>query len=248
MKKMVLLTLSLIMAFAIVPITTIQAGWGNGRGGGGGGLCQNLITKWDVDPSVTPMAPGSTGTYYLNITNNCQQDQSIKLTCADKSVTLSPASFTLKPGVATKITVKVVVPAQNGRVDVWFKINFVCSTGGSGKYVQFRIIFKDKPCCTYTASWVINPDKKVVSKKAASVYHLDITNKCSDSINFRLNSTDSNLSFSKSIFAVGAGKTVRITVTIKVPTRMLTNRIEYDVSINTTCGTNKKLVFVLEYK
>lgn len=245
MKKLTLVALCLILALVIFPTATIQAG--NGKGGGGG-LCPNLITKWDVDPSKTPMAPGSTGTYYLNITNNCQKDQDIKLTCADKNVTLTPSSFTLKSGVATKIKVKVVVPAQNGRVDVWFKINFVCASGTTGKYVQFRIIYKDKPCCTYTASWVTNPDKKVVSKKEASIYYLNITNKCSDSINFKLSSTDKNLSFSKSIFAVGAGKTVKITVTIKVPTRMLTNKIEYDISITPSCGTNKKLVFVLEYK
>lgn len=247
MKKFTLVALSLVLALVIFPTATIQAGNGNGNGNGGG-LCQNLITKWDVDPSKTPMAPGSTGTYYLSITNNCQRDQDIKLTCADKNVSLSPASFTLKPGVATKVTVKVVVPAQNGRVDVWFKINFICTTGASGKYVQFRIIYKDKPCCTYTASWVTNPDKKVVSKKEASIYYLNITNKCSDSINFKLSSTDKNLSFSQSIFGVGAGKTVKITVTIKVPTRMLTNKIEYDVSITPSCGINKKLVFVLEYK
>ena len=247
MKKMTLALIALTMCLTVAPIFATTTGNGKGNGNGGG-LCQNLITKWDVDPSATPMAPGSTGTYYLSITNNCQRDQDIKLTCADKNVTLSPASFTLKPGVATKVTVKVVVPAQNGRVDVWFKINFICTTGSSGKYVQFRIIYKDKPCCTYTASWVINPDKKVVSKKEASIYYLNITNKCSDSINFKLSSTDKNLSFSQSIFGVGAGKTVKITVTIKVPARMLTNKIEYDVSITPSCGTNKKLVFVLEYK
>jgi uncharacterized protein YjdB len=246
MKKISILLIAIIMGASLIQVSPAFAGRGPG-GGGGGGVCQNILTAWESDPSKDTLSPNQTGTYFLNITNNCANDQQIKLQSADSGLAFDPASFALAKGAKVRIKVTVKMPAQNGRLEAWFTIKIVCSVG-SGKEVKFKIRFKDAPCCTYVASWVSNPNGKKVDGKSASVFPLDITNKCVTSISFTMSSGSSGVKFSKTSFTLAGGKTERVNVIVTPPARRLTNKIEYSVTITTLCGATKKLTFVLEYK
>lgn len=248
MKKLTLAAIILTMLLSISPIFATTTGNGKGPGGGGGGgACQNVLTSWDVEPDKNTMNAGQTGTYYLNVTNNCANEQTIKPQTSDIGMTFDPQSVTLKTGEKTKIKVVIKMPAQNGKKEVWFAIKLAC-TVGNGKTINFRIRFTTVPCCTYTAAWVSNPNGKKVDSKTVSVFQLKVTNTCKDSINFKISSTNTNIKFSKVSFAIAGGKSETVNVIINPPARRITNKIEYSVTLTPLCGTTKKLTFVLEYK
>jgi hypothetical protein len=251
MKKLTLMMIALTMCLTMTPIFAATAGNGRGPGGGGGGggggVCQNVVTTWDTDPDKKTMNAGQTGTYYLNMTNNCANEQTIKLQTTDTGMTFTPASVTLKVGDKTKVKVVVKMPAQNGRKEVWFTIKLVCSVG-AGKVVKFRIRYTTAPCCNYVVAWVSNPNGKTVDSKAVSVFQLNVTNKCTDSISFKMSSTYTNVKFSKAAFTVAGGKTEKINVIVNPPSRRISDRIEYNVTVTSLCGTSRKLTFVLVYK
>lgn len=248
MKKLTLALIALTMCLAVAPTFAATAGNGKGPGGGGGGgSCQSLLTSWDVEPDRNTMNAGQTGTYYLNVTNNCANEQTVKIQTSDTGMTFEPSTVTLKTGDKTKIKITIKMPAQNGRKEVWFAIKFVC-TVGNGKTINFRIRYTVAPCCNFTVSWVSNPNGKTVDSKTVSVFQLKVTNTCKDSISFKISSTYSNIKFSKVSFAVAAGKSDTVNVIINPPARRISNKIEYNVTVTSLCGTSKKLTFVLEYK
>lgn len=249
MKKLTTIALATVIASSLIFVAPAFAGRGpgNGGGGGGGGVCQNLVTTWTVDPDKNTMTAGQEGVYTLNVTNNCANMQDVKLSTTDAGMTFDPVSFSLKSGEKTQVKVKVIMPAQNGRNEVWFSIKFSC-TVGSGRIVKFRIRYTNQLCCNYVASWVTNPNGKTASSQTAYTFPLDLTNKCSDKITFNLESSHPVMKFSRNNFVVDPGKAGRVNVVVGAHNKKITGKITFKVTIRPSCGASKTLTFTLVYK
>ncbi len=250
MKKLTTIALTAIIASSLIFVSPAFAGRGQGNGGGGGGgggVCQNLVTTWTVDPDKNTMAAGQAGVYTLNVTNNCANAQDVKLSTTDAGMTFDPASFSLKSGEKTQVKVKVTMPAQNGRNEVWFTIKFACSVG-NGKVVKFRIRYTNQVCCNFVASWVTNPNGKTADSLTAYTFPLDLTNKCSDKITFTLESSHPVMKFSRNNFSVDPGTAGRVNVIVGAHNKKITGKITFKVTIRPACGAVKILTFTLVYK
>lgn len=248
MKKLTTMALVAIIASSLMSVTPALAGRGPGNGGGGGGgVCQNLVTTWVADPDKNTMNAGQEGVFTLNVANNCANMQDVKLTTTDAGMTFDPVNFSLKTGEKTQVKVKVVMPAQNGRNEVWFTIKFSCSVG-NGKVVKFRIRYTSKVCCNFVASWVTNPNGKTANSLTAYTFPLDLANKCTDKITFTLESSHQIMKFSRNNFSVDPGAAGRANVIVGAHNKKITGKITFTVTIKTGCGTVKKLTFTLVYK
>lgn len=200
---------------------------------------------WASSPDNAKIDEGKSATYNLHVASNHGKNE-FTITNISTGLTISSTSFSIEEGKAKTIQVKITMPARAGnetKKTFSFKIN--TTKWGSTVYT-FTVYYRDI-YCTYAAGWVKNPDGTNLNAGSAS-FKYEIKNTSDYELTFTIRDATSQLSFSSKHFTLAKGGKVQITVNVYKPSNVSKGTVNYQFTLDPSCGDSKTVKFSIKFR